>query len=493
MTTRNILAIDLGAESGRGVVGRFDGTRLDLDVVHRFPNGPTPVLDGLYWDVLQIHRENLNALRAAAATGELASVGIDTWGVDFALLGRNGTLLGHPRHYRDPHTEAYPDLAFRTVPREEIYRRTGLQFMRINSLYQLLAMKRDGSPLLEMAETLLMIPDLFHYFLTGIKANEFTDATTTQLIDPRTRAWDYELAGKFGLSSKLFGSIIAPGTVLGPLRNAVANDTGVMPIRVVAPAAHDTASAVAAVPAEGDNWAYISSGTWSLVGLELQGPCISDATLAANFTNEGGLNGTSRFLKNVMGLWLVQECRREFEKQGQNVDYEVLMQMAAAAPAFVSFIDPDDAAFLLPSSMTRAIADFCRRTNQPSPAEPAAVVRCCLESLALKYRRVLATAEELTGRKADVIHIVGGGCQNRLLCQFTADACGRPVLAGPVEATAIGNVMVQAMALKWVGSPADIREVVRRSFAVTRYEPRHGSQWEEAATRFAGVVAPVIG
>jgi rhamnulokinase len=487
--TRKLLAIDLGAESGRGVLGSFDGQRLHLDVVHRFPNGPVHTLDTMHWDVLRIHAEILNALRVCAAKhGGIDSVGVDTWGIDFALLGRGGTLLGNPRHYRDPHTEGVIELAFRTVPKEVLYRRTGLQFLRFNTLFQLLALQRDRSPLLDVAETLLFMPDLFHYFLTGIKANEFTDASTSQMMDPATRSWAYDLVRQFGLPTKILGAIVPPGTVLGPLRAAVATDTGLVPAPVVASATHDTGSAVAAVPARGESWAFLSSGTWSLFGAELPQPLVTDAGLAANFTNEGGVAGTTRFLKNIMGLWLVQECRRVWEKAGNTYTYDELVLLAEGEPPFVSLVDPDDAAFMIPPNMPAALADFCRKTGQPAPAEPGAFVRCCLESLALKYRWVLAKLEELIGRRLDVIHVVGGGSQNALLCQWTADACNRPVLAGPAEATALGNVLVQALGLGLLGSLADGREVVRRSVEVVTYEPRDAARWDEPYGRFVNLV-----
>jgi rhamnulokinase len=489
MPNRKLLAIDLGAESGRGVLGSFDGQRIQLDVVHRFPNGPVRTLDSMHWDVLRLHAEILTAMRACAGkVSGIDGLGVDTWGVDFALLGRGGILLGNPRHYRDPHTEGAMEAAFQRVPQAEIYRRTGLQFMRINSLYQLLALQRDRSPLLDMAETILFMPDLFHYFLTGIKANEFTDASTSQLLDPHTRTWAHDLIGKFGLPANMFGTIVQPGTILGPLWTGVATDTGITPMPVIAPATHDTGSAVAAVPARGDSWAFISSGTWSLLGTELPQPLVTDATLAANFTNEGGVAGTTRLLKNIMGLWLVQECRRSWEKVGRNYAYDDLVRLAEAAPAFTSLVDPDDPAFLLPPNMPAAIAEFCRTTAQPAPTEPGAVIRCCLESLALKYRWVLEKLEGLIGKRLDAIHVVGGGSQNALLCQWTADATGRPVLAGPVEATALGNVLVQMLGLGLIGSLADGREVVRRSVEVTTYEPWAVDRWDQQYGRFANLV-----
>jgi rhamnulokinase len=482
---KKLLAFDLGAESGRGVLGLFDGAQLRLEVVHRFPNGAVRTLDTLHWDVLRLYSEMLVTLRKCAAEhGGLDGLGIDTWGVDFALLGRGGALLGNPRHYRDPHTEGVMEAAFGRVPRAEIFRRTGLQFMRFNTLFQLLALQRDRSPLLDAAETLLMIPDLFNYWLTGIKVNEASDASTSQLYDPAAHAWAHDLVSALGLPGRILGTLVPAGTVLGPLRHAVIAETGLGAVQVIAPATHDTGSAVAAVPAQGESWAYISSGTWSLMGAELPAPLINEQVARYNFTNEGGVSWTTRFLKNIMGLWLVQECRRTWERAGQLYAYDELMRLAEAAPPFGSVVDPDDASFILPASMPAAVADFCRKTGQAPPAEPGAVIRCALESLALRYRWVLERLEELLGRRLDVIHIVGGGCQSALLCQFTADACNRTVLAGPVEATALGNVLVQAMGLGLFGSLAEAREVVRRSFEVRAYGPHNPDGWQAPYERF---------
>ena len=489
MSTQKILALDLGAESGRGLIGSFDGERLGLEVVHRFPNGGVATLDTLHWDVLGLWREMLTTLRKAEAEhGPLASVGVDTWGVDFALLGKDGTLLGNPRHYRDPHTDNIMDAAFARVPRSEIYRQTGIQFMRFNTLFQILALMRDRAPLLDIAETMLFIPDLFHYWMTGIKVNEYTDASTSQLIHPGTRTWARDLVRAFGIPEKILGTLVQPGTVLGPLRHSVASQAGCSSIPVIAPATHDTAAAVAAVPATGDSWAYISSGTWSLMGVETKTPKTDENTLRVNFTNEGGVGGTIRLLKNIMGLWLVQECRRAWERGGVTYDYAALMKMAEAAKPFASIVNPDDSSFILPASMPIAIADFCKKTGQPVPEEPGDVVRCALESLALRYRWVLERLEELVGKKLETIHIVGGGCQNTLLCQLAADACDRPVVAGPVEATALGNVLVQAIGLGLLDSLAAGRAVVRRSFEVRTYEPQHHERWEGPYRRFLGMI-----
>ncbi|MFL5243622.1 MAG: rhamnulokinase family protein [Gemmataceae bacterium] len=488
--TKKLLAFDFGAESGRGILGHFDGKRLRLEVVHRFANTPVWTLESLHWDVLHLYHEILNTLRRCAADqGAIDGLGVDTWGVDFALLGRGGTLLGNPRHYRDPHTETILDEAFKRVPRAEIFRQTGIQFMRFNTLFQLLALQRDRSPLLDAAETLLFMPDLFHYFLTGIKVNELTDASTSQMFDPSARGWAYDLVKAFGLPTRILGSIVQPGTVLGLMRSSVASETGLNAVQVIAPASHDTGSAVAAVPASGKPWAYISSGTWSLMGIEVDAPIINEQSLQYNFTNEGGVAGTTRFLKNIMGLWLVQECRRAWERAGKAYNYDELARMAEAAPAFVSLVNPDDASFILPASMPAALAEFCMRSGQVVPVEPGPFVRCALESLALRYRWVLERLEKLSGRKIEVVHIVGGGCQNELLCQLTADACHRPVLAGPVEATAIGNVLVQAVGLGLVGSLAEAREIVRQSFEVRTYEPRNPESWHEPYSRFLGLLS----
>jgi rhamnulokinase len=486
---KKLLAFDLGAESGRGVLGLFDGKQLRLEVVHRFPNGGVRTLDTIHWDVLQLYSAMVQTLRLAATSfGGVDAVGVDTWGVDFALLGRGGTLLGNPRHYRDPHTEGVMEQTFQRVSRSDIYRQTGVQFMRFNSLYQLLALQRDRSPLLDVAETLLFMPDLFHYLFTGLKVNEYTDASSSQLLDPRTRQWAQGLIQALGLPRHLFGTIVQPGTVLGPLRAALAAETGLNAAPVIAPGSHDTASAIAAVPAGAEPWAYISSGTWSLMGVELPAPLLTDKALQYNFTNEGGVGGTVRFLKNIMGLWLVQECRRAWEREGIAHSYESLCYLAEVSPPFVSIVDPDDTSFILPPSMPAALADYCRRTGQPAPDDAGATVRCALESLALCYRRVLERLEELSGQRLEAIHVVGGGSQNALLCQFTADACNRPVLAGPVEATAIGNVLVQAIGLGLLGSLGDAREVVRRSFEVRTYEPRDPEGWQEHYARFLKLV-----
>jgi len=485
------LAVDMGASSGRHVAGMFDGNRLRLEEVHRFENGAVSAAGHLYWDYLGLWSNIRTGLRAAGQKfgSRIASVGIDTWGVDYALLGRDDEILGNPVAYRDHRTDGIFDKAFPIVPRAEIFRHTGLQFMTINTAYQLLAQRLSNSVTLEQARSLLMIPDFFHWLLTGVKANEFTDASTSQLLDPRTRQWSRELINKLGLPPGIFGQVVPPGTKLGKLLPAVASDVGLPGLEVVLPGTHDTASAVMAVPAASQpgakpDWCYISSGTWSLMGIESPQPVINEKCLALNFTNEGGVGDTIRLLKNIVGLWLVQECRRIWNQSGKHYSWEDLNRLAAAAKPLAHLINPSDPAFLSPDDMPTAIREFCRRSGQPVPADEGAIIRCCLESLALEYRRVLGALEELNEGRLDTIHIVGGGTQNRQLCQAAADACNRRVVAGPIEATAIGNVMMQAVAAGQVSGIAQARDVIRTSFAVEEFLPQSSSAWDEAYTRF---------
>jgi rhamnulokinase len=494
--TSDYLALDLGAESGRGLLGHFDGERLALEEVHRFPNGPVRLLDTIYWDLPRLFDECKAALRKAATMGRgLDGVAVDTWGVDFGLVGRGDTLLGNPVHYRDARTDGMMEAVFARVPRGRIYEVTGLQFLPFNTIYQLYAMARAGSPLLEVAETLLMMPDLFGWLLTGRRAVERTDASTTQLLDPRTGTWSDELCAALGLPRPILPEPIEPGTELGPLLKSVADELGVPPMTVLAAAGHDTAAAVAAVPAarssgaaEAPDWCYLSSGTWSLLGVEVPRPIINEATLRYNFTNEGGVAGTTRLLKNIMGLWLVQECRRTWARAGREYSYDELIARAESARPFAALVDPDDATFLAPGDMPGRLAAYCRRTGQSPPSDEGGFVRCCLEGLALKYRWTVERLEQVLGVPIRAIHVVGGGTRNALLCQFTADACGRPVLAGPVEATAMGNILMQALGRGKLATVADLRAVVARSAPATTYEPRDTAAWDEAAGRFAALV-----
>lgn len=495
MVEKAYLAIDMGASSGRHVIGRFDGQKLGLEEVYRFENGPADMAGKLYWDLPGLWSHIRRGLTAAGATepkGKIVSVGVDTWGVDFGLLGRGDELLGNPYHYRDSRTNDMMEKAFAIVPREEIFRHSGLQFMQFNTLFQLLAMRLANSPLLDMAETMLMMPDLMHWLLTGVKCNEMTEASTSQFYNPVRGGWATELLERLGLPTRILGRIEQPGTKLGPLRTGLAAETG-LSAQVVLPGSHDTASAVMAVPAHSrpgarPDWCYISLGTWALMGIESPTPVVNDKVLQLNFTNEGGVGNTIRLLKNITGLWLVQECRRVWNQGGRQWQWEDLNRMSAAAKSLVSFINPDSSEFLAPDNMPESIAAFCKRTGQTVPADEGAVLRCALDSIAMKFRHVLGMCEDLAGGRIDTIHIVGGGTKNRLLCQAAADASGRRVVAGPVEATAIGNVMVQAIADGSVGSIAEAREVIRRSFDVEQYEPKNTAAWDDAYGRFQKIV-----
>ncbi len=496
MAEQVYLAVDLGASSGRVLAGLFDGRRLQLEELHRFPNGAVDFGGSLQWNVLSLWSHIQAGLRAGHAKfgDRIRSVGVDTWGVDFALLGRDDVLLGNPVSYRDRRTDGMMDRAIKQVGRGTIFEHTGLQFMTINTLYQLLALRVQNSPWLESAKTFLMIPDLFHWLLSGVKVNEVTNATTTQFFNPARRNWATELLASLDLPTNLFAKLAEPGTNLGKLRASVATETGLSGVDVVLPGTHDTASAVLAVPAESKpgvrpDWCYISSGTWSLIGVETPQPVLSPLCLEQTFTNEGGIGGTTRLLKNITGLWLVQECRRIWAQSSPTAaegdfGWEVLTRQAAAATPLRSFIDPDDASFTAPTNMPEAIQAFCRRTNQPVPQSPGEIVRCAVESLALKSRMMLERLETLVGGRLETIHIVGGGTQNKQLCQATADACGRRVIAGPVEATAIGNVLMQAIAAGAVSDVAQARRVVRESFPVEECAPRDSAAWNEAYARF---------
>jgi rhamnulokinase len=494
MAKRVFLAIDIGASSGRHVAGLFDGQRLDLAEIYRFENGAVPSGRSLFWDLdTQWAHVRQGLSSAADRFKHVASIGVDTWGVDFGLLDAQDKPLGNPVHYRDPRTDGLLEQAFKVVPRTEIFAQTGLQFMQFNTLFQLWAMRRSGTDLLDRAQRLLMMPDLFNWLLTGVKANELTNATTTQFYNPRTKDWCRQLLAAFEIPDRILGPISPPGTTLGKLLSPIAAATGLVDALVVLPGTHDTASAVVAVPAnaraaERPNWCYISSGTWSLMGVEVPQPVINDKCLELNFTNEGGVGGTTRLLKNIAGLWLVQECRRVWNAAGHGYSWDDLNRLAQSATPLVSLVDPDDPAFLSPADMPKAIRESCRRTGQEVPKDEGAVIRCALESLAMRYRLVLTWLEELLGGRIETIHIVGGGSQNRQLCQATADACGRTVLAGPVEATAIGNVLVQALAAGDVGSIADARAIVRSSFAVERFDPHNTAAWDEAFVRFRRLV-----
>jgi len=481
---RHYLAIDLGAESGRTIVGSLADDRMNLSETHRFANGPVRSRDGLQWDVLRLWSEVKEGIARSAMTCNLDGIGVDTWAVDFALLDRNDSLLGNPFHYRDGRTDGMLEEAFKRMSPADIFSNTGIQFMQINTLFQLLAMSLQKSPLLEVATTFVTIPDLFNFWLSGEITNEFTNATTTQCFNPNQRDWAADLLTAMGIPTHLFQPTTDPGTRLGILLKPVAEETGAGGVRIVVPACHDTGSAVAAVPARNQDFAWISSGTWSIMGAEVLELCLSGKALEYNFTNEGGVFGTWRLSKNIMGLWLVQECRREWMRQGEEMSFDALTQAAAESEAFLSVIDPDDDRFLPPGDMPSRIQKFCADTDQPVPQTRGQIIRVALEGIALKYRLVLERLEELTGKRLDPIHIIGGGTKNRLLNQFTADSTGRTVITGPVEATAIGNIVMQAIGLGQLGSLSEARDLVRSSFEVEEYHPMQNDQWTEAYSKW---------
>lgn len=476
------LAFDFGAESGRAVLAHLQSGILTTKEVHRFPNEPVEYGGSLHWDAPRLWFEVRKAL-ARLGEAELAGIGVDAWGVDYALLGERGELLHNPYHYRDRRTEGVMEEVFRKVAREEIYQATGIQFMPINTLYQLFAARRQTPKMLEAAKYLLTIPDLFNYWLTGNAVCEFTNATTTQMVDPVKRAWAAGLMQRLELPVHLPAPIVEPGSIIGALLPDITGHTSLAGTPVIAPACHDTGSAVAAISAR-DGTAFLSSGTWSLVGTELDSPVITSDALRMNFTNEGGVNGTTRLLKNVMGLWMLQACRQSWTAQGLSSDYRELIELATREPSFRHLVDPDEESFLRPPDMLAAINQFCIRTHQPVPQEPGAYVRAVLESLAFKYRLVLRNLEHVSGKHIKQIRIIGGGSKNRLLNQLTADATGRKVLAGPAEATALGNLAVQILATGGAASLQEVRAIVDRSFPTEVFEPLEADKWEQHAERF---------
>ncbi len=490
MTT--VAAVDLGASGGRVMAGVVGPGELVLHEAHRFGNGPVATLGTLHWDILRIYADILAGLRAACAEFEPASVGIDSWGVDYGLLDSGGALLGNPVHYRDARTTGVAERVHASVSRQEMYQVTGTAQLPLNTIYQLVA-ARD-TPQFAAARTLLLIPDLIGYWLTGEVGAEITNASTTGLLDGRAQAWATALMTSASIPPGIFPALRRPGSMIGELRGAAADDVlgaaaagPVRPLPVIAVGSHDTASAVAGVPAEGGSFAYISCGTWSLAGVELGGPVLTEASREAGFTNEAGVDGTIRFLRNVMGLWPLQESVRVWAARGQAVDLAALLTEAAAQPPLRAVVDTDDAVFLPPGDMPARIAGACRRTGQPVPDTPAGVVRCILDSLALAHRRAILAVQELSGHHVDTVHIVGGGVRNTLLCQLTADACGLPVVAGPAEAAALGNVLVQARALH--RGPDDLpgmRALIRATQPLRRYQPGDPAPWRAAARRLAG-------
>ncbi len=474
---KHYLGFDLGAESGRAMLGAIVDGKLALEELHRFPNQPVRLPTGLYWDTLRLFHEMTEGLRIATRERKLSlsGIGIDTWGVDIAFLGRDGALVDNPRHYRDARNNGQMERTFAVVPREEIFAETGIQFMQINSLFQWHAMAQQKAPALDVAETLFFMPDLFNYFFTGVKRAELTIASTSQFYNPVKKRFATELLSRLGLDPRILPEIVHPGTLLGPSLD------GGVPVYAVA--GHDTAAAVAAVPVEGDrDWCYISSGTWSLMGVELPEPVVNARSAELNFTNEIGVEGRVRLLKNIAGLWLWQECRKAWALEGSTYSYAEMAEMAASARPFSAVLHPD--AFLEPGDMPTKIAAHCKANGQTPPASHAEFCRAILESLALRYRQVLESLESLLARRINRIHIVGGGSRNALLNQFVADATGRTVIAGPSEATVAGNILVQAMGAGDLDGLAAIRQVVRDSFPVTTHKPAANSAWDAAYDRF---------
>jgi len=489
MKKKSFLAFDIGATSGRSILGTLDNGRLQMKELTRFPNQMLQIGSHLHWNIYSLFECLKEALVALKNEGvEVSSIGIDTWGVDFVLIGKDGSVLGAPYAYRDPQTDGAPDKFFKLVPREKVYDLTGIQVMNFNSLYQLFSLKQAGNSLLDATSEILFMPDALSYLLTGNKVVEYTIASTSQLLNPRTKKFESLLLEAAGVSPSILGEIVMPGHVTGMLTKELAEETELGQIPVIAVAGHDTASAVAAVPAENERFAYLSSGTWSLMGIEVKDAIINEETYALNFTNEGGIEGTTRLLKNITGMWLLEQCLKEWKKEGITYAYEKLVQMAESAPAFESLIDPDDPSFANPSGMTKAIDDYCLATGQHSPRNHAGYVRCIFESLSLKYNYILGKLIDLAPFPIEKLHVIGGGSKNPLLNQWTSNATGIPVIAGPSEATAIGNIMIQAKAAGCVDTLQEMRQIIRESVHLDEYSPENKPEWEKACICFQKIV-----
>jgi rhamnulokinase len=479
--TKKYIAVDLGAESGRVMLGAVSTDKLSLEEIHRFNNGPIEENSSLRWDFEHLLSEIKTGIGKAAknAGGKAAGIGVDSWGVDFGLIGADGKLLENPYHYRDSRTNGMMEKAFELINKKEIYENSGIQFMQLNTIYQLLAMRMTNSTVLNKAKKLIFMADLFSYFLCGKSFGEYSLASTSQLMDMKTGRWSKEIFGKLSLPMNIMPDIVMPGTVVGRLTKSIADELGCEQIPVIAVGSHDTASAVAAVPAEQGNWAYLSSGTWSLMGVEVPKAIVNDKTFECEFTNEGGVENTIRLLKNIMGLWLIQECKRQWQRDGVELSYSELTEMAEKAKPFAANIDVDYSEFLAPGDMPQRINDYLAKTGQLKIQDKGQMVRAILEALALKYRWVIEKIEDITDNKIDRLHIVGGGIQNELLSQFAANSTGKKIIAGPIEATATGNILMQAKATGQIKNLAEARKIVRNSFDLKEYKPKDMSTWQQ--------------
>lgn len=484
MKVKQFLAFDLGAESGRAILGNLEDGRIELTEIHRFTTGMMPVHSHYQWNIYRMYEEMLIAIKKCKLEyhTEPESLAIDTWGVDFSLLDSDGNILCLPFCYRDARTDGIMEDFFKLMPKEKLYELTGIQFMQFNSVFQLFSMVKNHSAILNYATDLLFVPDLLNYLLSGIKSSEFSFATTSQLFNPRTGSWEKEIFSVMGANIAMMQNIVEPGTIIGKVHDHLLQGSGIKTLPIVSVASHDTGSAIAAIPAVGENWAYISSGTWSLMGVESKIPIISAKSLGYNITNEGGVNKTYRVLKNIMGLWLLQRARSVWGPS--EYSYSTLMEMASSAEPFKAFIDPDDNSFLNPVDMPKAIFEFCKSSSQKLPEGIPAISRIIFEGLALKYRYTLDQLREVSPKPIEKLYIIGGGVQNELLCQFTANACRIPVITGPAEGTALGNIMVQTMALGLLTSLEQIREIVNTSFPSKQFEPRDTEKWEEGYASF---------
>ncbi len=489
--TTKVLAFDFGASSGRAMLFTFDGEKLSIEEMHRFSNDPVMIGDSFHWDILRLFFEIKQGINKTVLQGhsDIKAIGIDTWGVDFGLFDKNGKLLGNPYHYRDTRTQGMMEYADETIGNKYIFEKTGIQFNFFNTLFQFMAMKKNEDPILEIADKMLFVPDIFNYLLTGVMKNEYSIASTSQMLDVKTKQWDKELMEKAGIPTDIFCDIIMPGTIIGELSDAICEEVGCNKIPVIAVGSHDTASAVASVPVtEEYPYAYISTGTWALMGSELDRPNVTEETFSYNFTNEGGVCGKIRFLKNIMGLWIIQESKRQWAREGKNFSFDDLEQAAWAAEPFKCFIDPDYEDFATPGNMPKKIRNYCEKTGQYVPQGEGEIIRCIAQSLAFKFRMVADAIEDVTKEPLQAIHMLGGGIKDTMVCRFTASATGKKVLAGPVEATSTGNAIVQLMALGKIENLTEGRKIVKNSFPIKTYEPEDNEAWEKAYEAYKKIV-----